>query len=70
MTGRKKHAERSRKTHRTKYIPVEMFRANGFQNEIKKDERTGNKDGLLARLARLFARKKARESHDRPECEG
>lgn len=65
MTGRKKHAERAKKTFRKKnYIPLEMFRENGYKNEIRKDKRTGKKNGLIARALELLSgKKKARESH-------
>ena len=64
MTGRKKHAERSKRSFRKKYIPLEMFRANGYQNEIRKDAMDGKKDGLIARALKLLAgKKKAREPH-------
>lgn len=35
MTGRIKHAQRSKRSHKKKYIPVDMFRRNSTVNTYK-----------------------------------
>ena len=77
MTGRLKHAQRSKRSYKKKYIPVDMFRRNSTVNTYKTfvsqaagAESSGTKAaGLLASLiGKLTKRKRPRESHG-PERE-
>lgn len=64
MTGRVKHAQRSKRSYKKKYIPVDMFNRNGFTRAVISDAEKPNGSGLFARLLGLLVKKKARESRE------
>lgn len=72
MTGRLKHAQRSKRSYKKKYILVDMLRRNATVNTYKTLVSQAASDeaaGLLASLIeKLTKRKRPRESHG-PERE-